>query len=146
MRTSPLTGLTEGDFTGLRVLSNGTMTDILTLISAGGGGQGVTDVTSQSSELAVVTSGTTRQLTLNLSAYAANAVVSTLLANCVLASAYNTAMAAKIDTLTAGANITTTGSGTSRTISATSGSSLALQLDGVAQTGATCRDHAELCG
>ena len=36
--TTPLTGLTEGDFTGLKVLSNGAMTDVLTLIAAGSGG------------------------------------------------------------------------------------------------------------
>ena len=60
------------------------MTDILTMVGAGGG---ISDVTSQSSELVVATSGTTRQLTLNLSAYATNSAVSSLLAGYVLASA-----------------------------------------------------------
>ena len=36
--TSTTTGLTTGDFHRLGVLSNGVMTDILTLIGAGGGG------------------------------------------------------------------------------------------------------------
>ena len=38
MTTTTLTGLTEGDFHTLRVLSGGVMTDILTLIGGGGGG------------------------------------------------------------------------------------------------------------
>ena len=108
------TGLSQGDFTLLRVLHNGAMTDILTLVASGGGAAGVTDVTSQSSELTVATSGTTRQLTLNLSAYITNVAVNTLLANYVLASAYNTAMSAKLDSLTATAPLVVTGTGTSR--------------------------------
>ncbi len=90
------------------------MTDILTLV---GGGAGVTDVTSQSSELAVATVGTTRQLTLNLSTYATNAAVSTLLGNYVLASAYNAAMASKIDSITVTAPLAISGTGTSRALS-----------------------------
>ncbi len=114
--TSITTGLTEGDFHRLGVLSNGSMTDILTLIGAGGGGAGVTDVTSQSSELTVATSGTTRQLSLTLNAYATTTSVSTLLANCVLASAYNAAMATKIDSVTITAPLAISGTGSSRAL------------------------------
>ena len=126
-------GLSQGDFTTLRVLSNGVMTDILALIGSDGG-----TATLIGAGAAVVTgTGSTRTITVDLSSYATTAAVNALLANYVLASAYNTAMAAKIDTLTAGSNITITGSGTSRTITAAGGSSLSLQLDGVTQAGAT---------
>ncbi len=117
-------GLSQGDFTTLRVLSGGVMTDVLTLIGSVGG-----IATLIGAGAAVVTgSGSTRTITVDLSAYATTAAVNTLLANYVLASAYNTAMATKIDTLTAGTNVTITGSGTSRTISATGGSSLTANL------------------
>ena len=77
---SVTTGLSQGDFHRLAIWYNGAMTDIATLVGAGAG---VTDVTSQSSELSVATSGTTRQLTLNLGTYVTNAAVSSLLANYV---------------------------------------------------------------
>ena len=44
MTTSVNTGLSEGDFHRLGVLSNGVMTDILTLIGGGGGGGTVSSV------------------------------------------------------------------------------------------------------
>ena len=91
----------EGDFTTLRELSSaGVMTDILTLIGSGGGGGGT--ITSATAPLAI-NSGV---LSIDLASYATTAAVNTLLANFVLASAYNTAMPTKIDTLTAGSNIT----------------------------------------
>ena len=44
-------GLSQGDFTLLNVLHNGTMTDILTLVGVGGGGGGA--VTSATSPLSI---------------------------------------------------------------------------------------------
>ena len=99
------TGLSQGDFTALRVLSNGAMTDILKMI--GSGGAGITTIVGAGAAV-VNGTGSSRTITVDLSAYATTVTVNTLLANYVLASAYNTAMAAKIDTLTAGANITIT--------------------------------------
>ena len=112
-----LSGISQGSFDKICIKDgSGAMTDILTLVASGGGAAGVTDVTSQSSELTVATNGTTRQLTLNLSAYASIAAMNTLLANYVLASAYNTAMSAKLDSLTATAPLVVTGTGTSRAL------------------------------
>ena len=70
--TTVTTGLTEGDFTGLRVLSNGVMTDILTLVGSGSG-----TVTSATAPLAI-TSGV---LSVDLSSYITSSAVNALLAN-----------------------------------------------------------------
>ena len=46
MNHSVTNGLTEGDFTALRVLNGESMVDVLTLINAGGGGGAVTSATA----------------------------------------------------------------------------------------------------
>ena len=72
--TSPITGLTEGDFTALRVLSSaGVMTDILTLIGSGGGGGST--ISSATTPLAI-NSGV---LSIDLACYATTAAVNALL-------------------------------------------------------------------
>ena len=73
---------------------------------------------------------------MDLSSHATTAAVNALLANYVLTSAYNTAMATKLDGLTAGSGIQISGSGTTRAITCTV-SPLTLQLDGAIQTGDT---------
>ena len=80
METSTLTGLSEGDFHTLRVLSGGVMTDILTLIVSGGGGGGA--VSSATAPLAI-NSGV---LSIDLAAYATTSAVNTLMANYTLTS------------------------------------------------------------
>ena len=96
------TGLTNGDFTELNVLKNGTMQNVLDLIAAGGGGGGGGGsgiVTSASLPLSI-SSGV---LSINLGSYVTNA-------------AFNSALANKLDTLTAAGAISISGSGRSRTI------------------------------
>jgi hypothetical protein len=145
------TGLTEGDFTLLRVLSGGSMQDILTLIAAGGGGGGSGTVTSANSPLSIANG----VLSIDLSTYTTTSAMNTLLSNYSLTSSllaqmttniltlrdglgvdrnlqgsqtgtlvYNSIALAtsndivnKLDTLTAGAGITVTGTGSSRTVS-----------------------------
>ena len=66
-----LTGESNGAFNNLNVFSGGSMQDILTLIAAGGGGggvSGITDVTG-SGLVVVSASGTTRQVSVDLSDY-----------------------------------------------------------------------------
>ncbi len=45
MTTSVLNGFTEGDFHSLRILNNGTMTDINTLLGGAGGGADFSNLT-----------------------------------------------------------------------------------------------------
>ena len=101
MSTSTTLGITQGDFHRLGVLSNGVMTDVLTLIGAGGGG-GITDVTTQSSLLTVTTVGTTRDLSINLGTYsttvAMNSAIATALAGYVSATALTNALSGYTDT------------------------------------------------
>ena len=81
METSTLTGLSEGRFHTLRVLSGGVMTDILTLL--GGGGGAVSSATLPLS----ISNGV---LSIDLSAYSDTAAVQALLANYTLtASLFN---------------------------------------------------------
>jgi hypothetical protein len=104
MVESVTNGLTQGDFTTLRVLSSaGVMTDIISLIGSSGAGGGLSDVTSASSQLTVATSGSTRVLTLNLSAYSTSAQM-------------NTALASKLSALVGAGAAVISGTGTSRTI------------------------------
>ena len=70
--TTITTGLTEGDFTALRVLSGGQMTDILTLLNSAGGG-----ITTAATPLSIA-SGV---LSVDLAAYATSAAVNALLAD-----------------------------------------------------------------
>ncbi len=77
---------------------------ITTLVAAGGG-------------ITITGSGVSRTLTVDLTALATSASVTTLLANYVLASAYNTAMASKIDSVTVTAPLVVSGTGTSRALS-----------------------------
>ena len=63
-----LIGISQGSFDKIYIRdASGNMVDLLTLLGTLGGG--ITDVISQSSELVVTTSGTTKILTLNLSGY-----------------------------------------------------------------------------
>ena len=70
MEHNLLTGESNGAFNHLSVVSGGSMQDILTLIAAGGGGgiTGITDVTG-SGLVVVSASGTTRQVSVDLSDY-----------------------------------------------------------------------------
>ena len=70
MKMDTLTnGLSQGDFTTLRVLSNGVMTDILALIGSVGG-----IATLIGAGAAVITgTGSTRTITVDLSTYATTA-------------------------------------------------------------------------
>ena len=68
------------------IIRDGDIVTFLPLPLGGGGGGGVTDVISQSSELSVATSGTTRELTLNLSAYATTAAVTIRISGLLLLS------------------------------------------------------------
>ena len=61
-----LTGISQGSFDKIYLRdASGNMVDLLTLLGSLGGG--ITNLTSNSSELVVTTSGTTKILTLNLS-------------------------------------------------------------------------------
>ena len=82
MTTSVNTGLTEGDFHRLGVWSNGAMTDILTLIGAGGGGA----VSSATSPLSIVNG----VLSINLSSYSDTAAVQQLLSSYATTAGVNT--------------------------------------------------------
>ena len=63
-----LTGISQGSFDKIYIRdANGSMVDLLTLLGSIGGG--ITDVISQSSELVVTTTGTTKILMLNLGGY-----------------------------------------------------------------------------
>ena len=69
------TGLSQGDFDTLRVLKDGLMQDILTIITAmvaGGGGSGITSLTPAGGGIAISGSGATRVLTVDFSALATN--------------------------------------------------------------------------
>ena len=101
--TTLITGLTEGDFTALRVLSNGVMTDILTLVGSGSGA-----VTSATTPLQI--SGGV--LSIDLAAYATSSAVSTLLANYRLTSQL-------FDNVTAGAGLVLVKSGATMSIGLT---------------------------
>ena len=101
--TTVTNGLTDGNFTTLNVLKNGSMQDVLDLIAAGGGGSGgggSGTVTSATAPLNIDGSGV---LTIDLGSY-------------VLTSAINSALANKLDTLTGGGAVVVSGSGTTRTI------------------------------
>ena len=74
-----LTGISQGSFDKIYLRdANGNMVDLLTLLGSLGS---VTDVISNSSELVVTTSGSTKILTLNLGGY----VTSTALTNALAA-------------------------------------------------------------
>ena len=125
-----LTGISQGSFDKIYLRdANGNMVDLLTLLGSLGS---VTDVISNSSELVVTTSGTTKILTLNLGGY----VTSTALTNALAAYTDTTALTifleAKQNTLTAGTGIAISGA----TISSTH-TPIILQLDGTTQSGAT---------
>ena len=88
-----LTGISAGSFDSLRVRdNNGSMQNILTLL---GNISGVSDVQA-SAPLSVVTNGAVKTLSIDLSAFATSASVTTQLAQ-------------KQGNLTAGASITLTG-------------------------------------
>ena len=85
------------------------------------------------------------QLSINLTAYSSTVAMNTAISNVLAGYTDTVALAAllsgKLGNLTAGANISITGSGTSRTISANAGGApLILQLDGVTQAAATTLD------
>ena len=128
-----LTGISQGSFDTIYLRdASGNMVDLLTLLGSLGGG--ITNLTSNSSELVVTTNGTTKILilTLNLGGY----VTSTASANALVAYTDTTALTiflgAKQNTLTAGTGIAMSGA----TISSTH-TPIILQLDGTTQSGAT---------
>ena len=109
--------------------ASGNMVDLLTLLGSLGS---VTDVISNSSELVVTTSGTTKILTLNLGGYVTSTALTNALAAYTDTTALTTFLGAKQNTLTAGTGIAISGA----TISSTH-TPIILQLDGTTQSGAT---------
>ena len=74
-----LTGISQGSFDKIYIRdASGNMIDLLTLLGSLGGG--ITDLTSNSSELVVTTNGTTKILTLNLGGYVTNTALTNALA------------------------------------------------------------------
>ena len=126
---SPLTGLTQGDFTLLRVLdASGVMTDILTLIGSAGGGTGT--VTSAILPLSI----SNGVIEVDLSAYSTTVAVNNAILVAIGAytttSNLNALLGLKQDVLTPGTNITIS----NNVISASGGGSgTVLQLDGTTQ-------------
>ena len=109
------TGLSEGDFTSLRVLdANGVMTNILVLLqNAGGGqqGQGGGNFTSQNwedqnSTVRILQPNITGQLLYNSQMLVDMQVLQQNLANFTQTAQLTTLLAAKQDNLVAGENIT----------------------------------------
>ena len=125
--TNMLTGLSRGTFDELILYRGGSYQDLNTILNGLGGGSGAITALVGAGAAVVTGTGSSRTIT---------AAVNGLLANYVLTSAYNTTMATKLDSLTAGSGIQITGSGTTRAIACTV-SPLTLQLDGATQTGAT---------
>ena len=77
MEHNLLTGESNGAFHNLRVAVSGNMIDILTHIAAAGGGGGITGITdvTGSGLIVVSASGTTRQVSVDLSDYSTAAQV-----------------------------------------------------------------------
>ena len=134
--TNMLTGLSRGTFDELILYRGGSYQDLNTIFNGLGGGSGAITALVGAGAAVVSGTGSSRTITVDLSSHATTAAVNALLANYVLTSAYNTAMATKLDGLTAGSGIQITGSGTARAIACTA-SPLTLQLDGATQAGAT---------
>ena len=137
--TNLLRGEDHGDFHSLRFLRNGTHQEINAVLNGiGGGGGGA--VSSATLPLSI----TNFVLSIDLSSYSNTVAMNTAISNVLAAytdtTGLTTLLANKLDTLNAGSNVTITGSGASRTISTTGGSSLILQLDGVTQAAATTLD------
>ena len=96
-----LTGISQGSFDKIYIRdASGNMIDLLTLLGSFGGG--ITDHTSNSSELVVTTQGTTKILTLNLGGYVTNTALTNALAAYTDTTALTTFLGAKQNTLTAG--------------------------------------------
>ena len=73
-----LTGISQGSFDKIYLRdASGNMVDLLTLLGSLGS---VTDVISNTSELVVTTSGTTKILTLNLGGYVTSTALASALA------------------------------------------------------------------
>ena len=126
-----LTGISQGSFDKIYIRdASGNMIDLLTLLGSLGGG--ITDLTSNSSELVVTTNGTTKILTLNLGGYVTNTALTNALAAYTDTTALATFLGAKQNTLTAGTGIAISGA----TISSIH-TPITLQLDGTTQSGAT---------
>ena len=90
------TGLSTGSFHSIQLQnSSGVFQDLLALIGASGG---ITTLTAAGGGITITGTGTTRVLTVDLSALATIASV-------------NTALATKLETLVAGTGVTITGSG-----------------------------------
>ena len=82
-----LTGISQGSFDTIYLRdASGNLVDLLTLLGSLGGG--ITNLTSNSSELVVTTDGTTEILTLNLGGY----MTSTALTNALAAYTDTTAL------------------------------------------------------
>ena len=117
-----LSGISQGSFDKIYLRdASGNLVDLLALIAAGGGGTVNNAVLPLS-----INSGV---LSLDLSGFCTAATsplllqngLMTLNASYVTTATHNADMQTKIDTLTAGNGIQITGSGTSRTITATGG-------------------------
>ena len=74
------TGLSQGDFDTLRVLKDGLMQDILTIITAMvAGGGGISNIAAAGGGITVTGTGASRTLTVDLTALATTAATNTAL-------------------------------------------------------------------
>ena len=102
-----LTGISQGSFDKIYLRdASGNMVDLLTLLGSLGS---VTDVISNSSELVVTTSGTTKILTLNLGGYPTSTTLTNALAANTDTNAQTIFLGANQNTLTAGTGIAISG-------------------------------------
>ena len=92
-------GLSQGDFTLLRVLHNGSMTDVITLIGSLGGG----NVDSANAPLSI--SGGV--LSIDLSSYSTTGSMNTAIANALVSYVTNTALTNALAAYTDTTNLTT---------------------------------------
>ena len=134
-------GLSQGDFTLLRVLHDGGMTDIITLIGSLGGGT-INNVTLPLS----INNGV---LNIDLSSYSTTTQTNTIITTALTNYVTNTALANSLSAYTDTTSLTNLLSAKQNTISAGTGISIVsnvvssthipmvLQLDGTTQTGAT---------
>ena len=124
--TSVLTGEARGAFHELRVLKDGTMQDVLTLLSS----SGYTDQEIDTMLANLVTSPTLSTILTN---YVTSSALATSLSGYYTASQVGILLSGKVSSVTAGSGISITGISTAPIISADE--QLALRMDGAAQSG-----------